>query len=385
MPLDPQQMIERSCQLTGLDDWGGDDFLVPFNTLVESLNSDAQLSELGAQRVDTYLVQRLAQRLQLHEDRKQFPEICAQRIERPIFVTGLPRAGTSLMHALLGSDPEALAPRLWQWLSPSPPPNSPGADHRGTVARMTEFLTDQGWFTPEMLTIHDFTIETPEECFWGFELSFVSAGFTGFWHVPGYFPVLARGFAPAYAIHHKILQAMQYGTSGRRWVLKAPEHATHLAELLQQYPDAVIVQHHRDPAKVMASNLSTVSAMRKMYSDTWKLDREQAQFFVQMFAVGLKQMAEIRSSTGLSGRVIDVHYSKLEEDPMREVELLYQQAALTLTPEARNAIEATIALRRKGRHGVHTYSLEDYGLTADEVRAEFDDYMQTFDVKMERV
>lgn len=383
--LNAEHMIASAEAATGLSDWGGDEFRQPFETLVRSINDEASLNPLGIERSRTWLLARLSHRLRLFEDRKRYPLIQSQNIEKPIFVTGLPRAGTSYTHALLASDPSNVAPLLWQWYTPSPPPNLPNTNSEAAIQAIEEFMAFQGWKSPRVMATHEHNALAPEECSFGFELSFVNLNFTGYWNIPSYNSVLAGGFVPAYRMHKKLLQAMQLGAEGRRWILKAPEHITHLDALLAEYPDAVVVQNHRDPAKVIASVLSVITTLHDLYSDVVQpIDREYALNFMKMFAAGLGHVAKMRKAPGMDARFFDVHYLQLERDPVSVMRKIYAHAGMPFTDASLRSITAWIETSRKGKHGKHRYSLADYGLTQDDVWAAFGDYLNAFDIEREQ-
>ncbi|MGE0387196.1 MAG: sulfotransferase [Gammaproteobacteria bacterium] len=382
--LDPGALMAEAERLTGLADWGGDDFRWPFERLASAIRDQAQLSDIGRVRARYWLLHRLCQRLKLFDDRKRHPAIADQRVERPIFVTGLPRAGTTYTHALLGVDPAHVAPALWQWMSPSPPPNLPGVDHSNAIRDTERFIEVLGWNNPAILATHDLHARGVEECQFGFELSFVTMEFTGSFQIPGYLEVLAAGFGPAYRIHRKVLQAMQIGAEGRRWVLKAPEHVTHLEALFEEYPDAFIVQNHRDPAKVMASLLSVVANLQSQFTErAMKVDRNMALHFMSEYARSLAHVVQMRSDPAMNARFVDIHYLDLERRPLETMRRIYEHAQAPLSDAAVAAMRGWIETNRKGKHGKHRYRLADYGLTQEEVRAAFASYLRAFDIETE--
>ena len=384
--LDAQRMISRAETATGFNDWGGEEFRVPFETLIRAINEEALLTAIGLERTERWLHSRLCERLKLFEDRKRNPAILSQRIEKPIFITGLPRAGTTYTHALLASDPAHVAPLLWQWYRSSPPPNDASIDHCKTIQEVEEFMRFQGWKSPAMMAQHDHNARAPEECFFGFELSFVNLGFTGYWHIPSYAAILPTHWTEAYQIHRKLLQAMQVGIQGRRWILKAPEHMTHFDALFTEYPDALIVQNHRDPAKVMASVLSVITTMQALYSDqVQRIDRKYGLHFMEMFAAGLVNAAAKRKDPAMKARVVDIHYLHLEREPVSVMRKLYDDLNLSFNDRSLASITGWIESNRKGKHGKHRYNLADYGLTQEDVWGAFADYLDMFEIERERV
>lgn len=378
-------MIAAAERATGLSDWGGDEFREPFAILVDSAERESRLHALGRERLRAWLMLRLEQRLKMVEDRKRRPEIAAQRIDRPVFLLGFPRAGTTYLHTMLSIDPDNVSPAYWQLNLPSPPPNDPAIDHSASIRRMQENLEFQGWTRPEIAAMHFHVSDLPEEDFLAFEYSFVSTGFMGFLNVPSYVRQVAGGdFTQAYGWHHKFLQALQIGAEGRRWMLKAPEHTLHVDTLVAEYPDALMVQHHRDPSKVMASVFSILTVGRGNYCDgVTTIQKDEARLFMRMYAAGITHAAKAREDEALNARFLDVQFRALERDPVGTVRRVYDHAGIAFTPEAEKRVADYVARNRKGKHGKHRYLLSDYGLTQAEVRAAFAEYIARFDVELE--
>lgn len=380
-----ENLLHEAETETGLDDWGDDRFRVPLRVLLTSIVAESDLHDRGVQRAREWIALRLVQRLRMIEDRKRRPEIGAQSIDRPIFLMGFPRAGTTYLHSLLDVGPETVAPLYWQLCLPSPPPNDPGIDHSRSVRQIQDMLGRQGWLSPEIARTHHHAADLPEEDYFAFEYSFVSTGFMGFFEVPTYLrEVITGDFADAYRWHRRVLQALQVGVEGRRWMLKAPEHTMHVDSLLAEYPDALLVQHHRDPAKVMASVFSVLTACRANYvAGAKRLSEGEARQFMHMYAAGVEHAMRRREDPTLNVRFCDVHYLDLERDPLRCVRRVYDHAGLDFTPSSEAAVAGWVIDNRKGKHGKHQYLLADYGLSGDEVREAFSSYIKRFQVELE--
>ncbi|MBV1688928.1 sulfotransferase [Novosphingobium sp. G106] len=379
-------MINDAELSTGLSDWGGDEFRHPFTVLVESAEREADLTEIGRQRLRSWLMLRLEQRLKMVEDRKRRPEIAAQNIEKPVFLFGFPRAGTTFLHTMLSLDPRNVSPAYWQLNLPSPPPNDPTIDHSESTRRMQENLEFQGWTRPEIAAAHFHAADLPEEDFLAFEYSFVSTGFMGFLFVPTYIEQIAAGgdFSQAYKWHRKFLQALQIGAEGRRWMLKAPEHSLHVDTLVAEYPDALLVQHHRDPSKVMASVFSILTEGRRNYcGNVENIGQQEARMFMQMYATGITHAAKARKNEVLNTKFLDMHFRDLERDPVVSVRRVYDHAGISFTREAERQVNEYVSQNRKGKHGKHRYQLSDYGLSQAEVHEAFAEYIDHFGVELE--
>ena len=384
MQLDAAQMIAEAERNTGLEDWGGDEFRDPFELLIRALNNEAELHELGYRRTRQWLMLRLEQRLKMFDDRKRNPALAKQVIDRPIFMTGMGRAGTTYLNSLLGCDPANIETLHWQIMFSSPPPNDPSIDHAATIKAMRDMMEFQGWTTPDMLAIHPYDACGPEECVFLCDISFINTNFLGFWNVPSYHQVLARDATPAYRMHKIGLQALQHGTRGRRWILKAPVHLMHLNELLSVYPDAEFIINHRDPCKVMASMFSLLSAQFHLYSNKTKdMQQAEAAAMIDMYVHAFDHLIALRSDAAMNSRFVDVGYLDLERDPIGVVREVYAARGMNLTLKTQRAMEQWKAAHRKGRHGAHRYNLTNYGLSREYVLEKFDRYIKHFNVELE--
>lgn len=384
--LNTSAMLAWAEYTTGLSDWGGEEFREPFELLVRAINEEARLNAQGLARARQHLQQRLCQRLSLFDDRKLRPEIVAQRIDRPLFVVGLPRAGTTYTHALLGADPANAAPLGWQLMLPSPPPNDPAIDHASAIREAQAIVDYQGWSSPQVKSAHDYgAIMQPEECYRAFELSFHTMSFTGAWNIPSYFAALAtRDSTPAYEIHKKVLQALQVGVEGRRWMLKAPEHTTQLEALLKVYPDAMLVQNHRDPSRVIASVMSLYRMYQSLSTDhVPEVTREFTLTFMRSFAQAQEQLIRIRKDPEVNRHFIDVSYLDLERDPLAVMKRIYALAGMPFNEVSSKAISGWIETNRKGRHGKHRYRLADISVTQEEIHGMFQRYIEHFNIELE--
>ena len=279
-----------------------------------------------------------------------------------------------------------LVPLHWQLVCPSPPPNDPAVDHRPAINWTQDMLAFQGWLDPALQKMHFSDASLPEEDFLAFELSMVSMSFYGFFDIPGYASQVFKtdDFGAAYRWHRRVLQALQFKSAAQRIVLKAPEHTMHLDMLFQTYPDAVIVQCHRDPAKVMGSTMSLLSAIRGCYTDRAQAAcADVADRYVRSYARSFRRCIELRDDPRFADRFIDVHYRELEADPVRQAERVYAHAGLVFTDTVARRVREWAASHRKGAHGKHRYPVEGFGLTPAGVHAIFADYMKRFDVQKE--
>jgi hypothetical protein len=376
--LDAEYLIEEARRRANFADFGAPEIDAPLARLLHSYEHEARLTFIGriAARRDTLRL--LEYRLRMEADRRRHPEIAAQPVRRPLFVTGLPRTGTTLLHGLLAQDPSTRAPHTWECMFPSPPPERPRYDHDPRIDIAERQIR---WFhrlNPDFRRIHPMAARLPEECLIITSHSFLSFQFQTAHHVPSYQAWLeAQDLEPCYAAHRRFLQHLQWRCGGERWVLKAPAHLFGLRALFQVYPDAGVILTHRDPVEVVPSAASLHASLRSTFSevDPVEVGREVA----ARWADGItRALRERDAGCGPADRFIDVHYIDLVRDPIAVVRDVYRRFDLPLSAAALARMQRYLADNPQGKHGRHRYTLEQFGLDADEERARYAEYRSRF-------
>lgn len=379
------ELMEQAQERTGLTDWGEEDLRRPLEILCYSLNHEAGLNDAGIELVQQRLSNILAGRLQLMADRDNDPLIAQQEIKRPLVVLGFPRSGTSHTHSLLAADPGTRSPRFWEMTIPSPPPRKDTYETDPRIAMIEEDMESSGFFTDELMAIHPFSASAPEECGLIIESAGYGAMFTALCWVPTYTTWRENvDFRPAMRYHRQFLQHLQAYNPGKWWVLKAPEYTLHIEEILSVYPDACIVMTHRDPAKTLPSEISLYQGMRKLTTDAKHYSPQDAgRAVLNCRNLSAERVINLRRRLGDDPRFIDVHYQDILARPLEVVEGIYKQLGLDLTDAARESMQRYLDNHRQNRHGVHKYSLEEYGLTAEDIEENFSEYFEYFGVQRE--
>lgn len=370
-PLAPRELIEEACRRTGLDDFGEPDLDPPLTHLVRSLEEEAGLSFLGRLSAHSDLLRLLVNRLALQRDRARYPGIAAERIARPLFITGLPRSGSTLLHQLLALDEGHRTPLTWEVRRPSPPPGLSAETVRGRIHATARELRWFGRLAPRFKRIHPLGACLPQECIEVLSVSLASPRFHTNYYVPSYQAWLDRtDQAPAYAWHRRFLQHLQWGSAPRRWVLKAPAHMFALEALLHTYPDATVVQTHRDPREVIGSMLSMTVTLQQVFSDRVDPDAVAAEV-TRRWAVMMERAMRVRERAQRDSGVlfVDLQYADLVRAPLATVAALYRRLDLRLSAATRGRMEAWLRRHPQHRHGVHRYSLEGLGLDVAEAAA----------------
>jgi len=380
--MEPGRLMERACERTGLEDFGGDGFREGLEVLCRALEQEAELHDTGREVAAQHLLRLLANRLRIEAWLAAHPEIEEQAVPEPIFVLGLPRTGTTALSALLARDPDTRSVRTWESSDPIPPPEAATQHDDPRIARTEAGLAAMHEAFPEAKKMHDAEATGPTECQDLLGLEFKAQHFAGQYHVPSYESwLLGCDMVPAYRTHRRVLQLLQWHCPPTRWHLKTPVHMLSLPELVTVYPDARFVMTHRDPARVLGSVCSLIQLMYRIASD-WNdakaLGREQ----LELWAKAMERAMAFRDAQPAQ-RFVDLPFREQLADPVAAVERCYADLGLPMTPEARRRMDAWAAEHRRGRHGEHRYRLSDFGLEPDAVRARFAAYMERFDVPRE--
>lgn len=388
-PLDPEHLLAEAERITGLRDWGGEEyfereFRALLAAMVHSLEHESVLTEQGHRGAGLRIAAALEARLGFIADRARWPEIKREQIVRPMFILGLPRSGSTFLHSLMAQDPANRVPLTWEMMLPSPPPTP--ADQRSDprIARAESIITAMGLQSPHILALHPFGARRPEECHLMMEIMLLGDNLPACWRMPTFNRHrAATNPLLGYRTHRMVLQNLQYRYRAQRVLLKNPGHIFYLSELLSVYPDALLVQTHRDPVKVIPSVAALLVEMRKASSNDAPPPDKIAAGNLRAFADGLMKTIEFRRRPGSRERFCDVHFRELIADPIGAVERVYAHFDIGLSDDARRAMQRWLDdpanHTPKGRH-----TLDDYGLTEAAIDEAFGDYMTHYGVARER-
>jgi hypothetical protein len=382
--LDEASLLDAARRRTGLSDFGDPRFREPLAIFLRALEQEAELTQVGRLLARHEVVNWLANRLEIEETFRQRPEIAAESIEQPIFVTGTGRSGTSILHELLALDPRNRALATWEALHPCPPPVRAHTLDDPRIARTEREVRLWARIAPIYETMHENGARLPQECIYLTAHEFASDLLSGNYQVPSYAAWLARAdLAPAYRTHRRCLQLLQWRCHGERWVLKAPSHLWALDALLAVYPDARIVWTHRDPLAVVASMTSLMATLAWLRSD--HVDPEAlGRSAVRSVGFMLKRAMALRDAAGLGpDRVCDVRYQDFLRDPIETLSGVHSRLGIEWRSDVEQRMRAHLAARPRDRHGAHAYHFERTGLDPAETRERFRAYRERFDVPAE--
>lgn len=374
VPIDADALLEEAERGIGAvkSDFGDPAWRERFTTLARALDA-SPLHLVGRLLTKQELLRSLRTRLLLCRVLDEKPAIADERIEAPVIVTGPARSGTSITFELLWLDPTLRAPLAWEALHPV---SSAGeADRLAWSECEQELWAD---VQPEFAAVHELRSDLPVEC-----VTLTAPCFGG----PHWTMVSQAAGLPdpvlMYDFHRRILQVLQHGRAERRnWLLKTPGHLATLDLLFATYPDAWVVQTHRDPAKTMPSTVSTTALVQWMRTDQIDLVKLAAAI-EGTFAFALNNAAERRAKRELPDRFVDVHFQDLLRDPVATLRAAYERMGRRFSPEHAEAIRRYLAEKPKGKFGVHQYSPEEWGFTAEGLRRSLAPYVSHFGVALE--
>ena len=368
-----EDLKASAVKTVGLDDFGTDDdnYIEALSVLLESYRRDAGLTELGSKMSRFFVRNALVARLLSEASWKQHPQYVEVPITAPIFVTGLPRTGTTALHRLLCGDPRHQGLELWLAEFPQPRPPRETWPDNPVFAQLASRFAKAHEENPDYTGLHFMTADEVEECWQLLRQSLHSVSYESLAHVPTYSKWLAaQDWTPSYQRHRRNLQLIGLNEPEKRWVLKNPSHLFALDALFATYPDALVIQCHRPAETIMASMCSLAQHTAEGWSNSFVGPTIGADS-LETWSRGLERFNAVRAEQN-PAQFCDVDYFELIKEPLRTVENIYAHFGIELTDEARAAIARTDDESKQGpRAPKHTYSLADYGLSEDQVTERF--------------
>ena len=364
-PLSAAQLIEKAKRRARLEDFGEQDFFEALSRLVESCHREARLNVIGKLALRNDVTRILCNRLLLVRDRTRHAEIAKQDIREPVFIVGLPRSGTTLLHTLLAADHAHRVPLTWEVMSPSPPDSH---DRQRRIREADRDLAMLRWLAPTFESVHATGAELPQECVSLISPTFMSDQFDTMYNIPSYRAwFFGQDLRPAYTFHRQFLQHLQFRRRAERWILKAPAHMFAAPALLSIYPDAKFVQLHRQPIEAVASVSSLVTILRRVFSDM--VDPiEVGNDAMIYWSEALKTFMKVRDQLP-ADRVCDLQYEEVRRDPIAAARRVYAFFGWSLEREVEEKMRAV--LKAQNGNGEHRYSAEYFGLNNTGTFAEY--------------
>jgi hypothetical protein len=380
-PFAVDQLIEQAQAATGLERFDSESFREGLELLMSDFNKQ-DVPEPLAQRNADQVVGALANRLKITDYLAKRPELLQRKVERPVFVFGVPRTGTTLLSNLLAADPNRRSALTWEIDDPAPPPTTATLKTDPRALARLEQERQMLAANPDMGKYYRNSAIYPNECMFFMISDFKALLWEGKGKLPNYRDWIFSDLdmMSTYEYHKKFLQVLQADAPGT-WNLKMPSHALWLETLLKIYPDARLVWTHRDPLTAAGSFCSLMSLSNR--SAIGQVDKEWVgQNYPWQAVQHADRIMDFREKFG-EDRIIDVHYADLMRKPIDSMRKLYAALGDDFTPEAETSIQAWLDDNPQGKFGRHEYKLGEYGLTPDQVRGMFERYLSRYDVEAE--
>jgi hypothetical protein len=380
---------EAELRAGGVTDLGGDPgeaaFRQGLTLLLDSLEREGRLNLLGRAIARERVLQHVTNRLLYVNDRKLHPEIAREKIVKPVFIIGMPRTGTTILHDILAQDRSNRVPLTWETMFPSPPPDAATFESDPRIERCAATFPSVDAQIPAFKAMHPMGATLSQECVTMMGESMCTPLFHNQFRVPTYqdWADHEADWSHVYAFHQRQIQHLQWRNAGERWVLKTGAHMWGIEHLLRTYPDARIVFTHRDPVKSMTSYASLTALVRSMGSDD--VDPiEIADDWTARIKRVLEHAIDVRSQEMHSDAIFyDMHFLDFVKDQFAVVEKIYEAFDLPMTGTGADRMRAFIADNPKGKHGIHRYAPDEFGVKPATIWAAFGPYMQRFGLEHE--
>jgi hypothetical protein len=381
-------LVAEAAERAGSDDFGDATWREGLEILLDSLDREARLHELGVEIAASGVIDYLVNRAGIVAYRHRHPEVGEGQVDRPIFIVGQPRTGTTILYDLLALDPSLRAPLTWEVDKPVPPPETATRDDDPRIAEVDATLAMADSLIPGFTTFHPMGARLAQECVRITGGDFRSMIFPVQYRVPSYNRWLLHDadLAPAYRWHRRYLQHLQARDPATQWLLKSPGHLWHLDDLAAEYPDAVVIQTHRDPLKVIASVSALAAHLRRMASDEADIEEISAEYAEDIFE-GLDRGLDARDRDVIPAeRIVDVHFGDFIADQIGTVRRIYAALGRELDDVTETNMRRFLADNPgDGGGGGTRYRFTDTGLDAGALRERASAYQDRLGVASEPI
>ncbi len=376
-PLTEEEVLQSAKEETGLDDWGDESFRDALRAFIEAFARDAHENARGKKQFRQLCIDRVALRMRLVDWWNRHPEILDTPIERPLFITGLPRSGTTLLHNLIAQDSENRPLLWWEQFMPVPPPEPETHATDPRIDQAARLGNKMRKVFPQLNLVHPFMPDGPEECNGLFSPEFTNLLTLLYVEAYSFIDwIKERDMIGSYQFYKKELQLLSWKFPDRRWVLKMPGHLAFLDSLLAVFPDASIIQNHRDPTQALPSVLNLAYILRMLNNGWADLGRLAAQS-VEVAVLGTERAIKVRAAAD-PGRFFDVSYRQLVADPIAMVRRIYEQFGYHYSEEHETRMIRWLEDNPQHKYGVHRYTLEEFGLDREDIYRRMALYLETY-------
>ena len=379
--LRSSRILAKAHRVSGFD-FRDDGFEEGLENLIRSLQEEARLTTFGKFAMRNALQRSANSRFQVEKAISDNPAILDEPISDPVFIIGMPRSGTTILQAMLHRDTAHRSPLCWECLLPYPPPSPEtyrGNPRIDTIRKEFDIMFK---LVPDLRKKHYMAADAPQECVGITALNFCSYQYLAQADLPSYDHWLSNGADQLQNLrwHKRFLQYLQSGgIRPVRWLLKSPLHLLRVKELFEVYPDARIVMPHREPARFLASVASLIASTRSLYADHHD-PVHTGQTLLRTWGGYLDRFLRDRETLDRENNFVDFHFDDFVDNQMGIVEKIYDRFGLQLDPQSRSRMQEFLNRERKDKHGVHSYSLEQFGIAAADIDRDFAGYIEFLQV-----
>ena len=375
-----ESLIKKAEQATGLSDFGDEWFFPNIDVFIESLNSQARLSNEGYYGAEQMIIGALVNRLRHKNLIKMNPQILDETVDVKAVLTGLPRTGSTMLHRMLASAPELTSVKWFEAQNYTPLENEDYNDPTPRKDIAKDILNFMLKKIPELMSIHPMDIDQADEEVIILGQLFSSSMLESTYFVPDYANWLTnQNPGKSYSDLIEILQSLQWQDPSRKnksWILKTPGHLMSLGAVVKYFPGAKIIMTHRDPVSTVPSYCSMESTLYKMNTDIIS-DFEIGNYWLDRLSEWLNNFIEVRNSIP-DDRFIDINYLDLVEAPEKIGTQVLKSIHINDDILTKEMMENWIKANKRENRQKHNYKLSDYGLNRESISNKFKDYIEKY-------
>lgn len=376
--FDMNSLLQEAQEKTGLTDFGSNDFKPGLQKLLETYDHSGY-TEKGRHKNRKRVLDLLCARLRIENAFKLHPEIRHENIVAPMYLTGLPRTGTSALLNLLANDPDARPLYMWEGFNPDPIEGLPKGAPDPRYVAMKDW-EEKNAKDAKFKKIHSTSVDTPEECIHLLNHTFCDVQYGAETMMEPYGSWFRQqDLHKSYAYYADLLRMIQWQRPGKRWLLKSPGHLWALDILIEQFPDCSIIITHRNPLECVTSYASMMAAL--MVNREFN-KRTLGPVVLDYLACKMDKAMAVRSKAS-KARFIDIQFEDFIDNSVATAEKIYAHFNMPMSAAASKNMRDYAAAHPMGKHGKHEYQLEEYGLTTDKILKRFDCYIREYQPKMD--
>jgi len=377
-PFDTQRLLAAARDGSGLADFGDEGFVAALEVLCDSAERELDLNALGRRNLHGQILDHLVQRLRFVDLWKRHPEILDEAIDRPLFIIGLPRSGTTFLQQLLACDPAMRVTPFWEELNPLPDhdPAIRPPDDAPLIERAAKNIEGLRQHAPGLLQMHQLAVDQPEEEIYLLAPGFSSTVYEWVYILPSYARwYAAQDHTEGYRFFKRVLQTLQWMRGGKRWLLKAPQHMEQLRPLLSVFPDATLIETLRDPVTAAVSCASLSGYGQRIRSDH---PHPHTAGWATVQIIDRLVNAMLRDRPDGDARFVPLHFDALMAEPLHAAQQVYAAAGMQLVPEVVARMQVYVDENRSSKHKSNEYRAADFGIDVAALRARVAGYYQRF-------